>query len=84
MKTTFYTRSIDGGHGVQTVIANDGVITAQSIGPARGQFHDYTSDGNPELVGQAVSALRGMGFKQLRGSAAQDALEQYHNLMERY
>ena len=84
MKTVFYTRSIDGGHGVQTVIVNDGIISAQRIGPVLGQFHDYTGDGNPELVGQAVSALRGMGFKQLRGAAAQDALEQYNNLMEMY
>ena len=81
MTTTFYTRSIDGGHGVQTVIADDGVITAQSIGPASGQYHSYTGDGNPELVGRPVSAMRGMGFTKLRGRAEHDAMEIYHNTL---
>ena len=81
MTTTFYTRSIDGGHGIQTVIANDGVITAQSIDPARGQYHHYTGDGNPELVGAPVIALRGMGFTKLRGRQEQDALESYRNML---
>ena len=84
MKTTFYTRSIDGGHGVQTVIVNDGMITAQSIGPARDQHHSYTGDGNPELVGQAPRAMRGMGFTKLRGRAESDATDSYDNALTDY
>ena len=63
-----------------------GILAEQKCVAARKQalHHHPAVIGNPELVGQAVSALRGRGFKQLRGAAAQDALEQYHNLMERY
>lgn len=77
MALSFYIRTIDGGHGVQKVIVLDGVITAQSIGPTPGQYHSYTGDGNPELVGQPVRALRGMGFTKLSGIAERDAQAAY-------
>jgi len=63
MATTFYVRPIDDGAGRQNVTV-DGVIVRQSLVARQGY---YTGDGNPEIVGKPVVALRGMGFKKVKG-----------------
>lgn len=72
-----YQRSIDYGAGVQTVYVNDGIITGQNISAREDLHHSYTGPGNPEWVGQPVTALRGIGFKRLRGRAAEIEEEQW-------
>lgn len=68
MKQTvkLYRRSIDAGHGRQDVVVIDGTIKEQAI-YGNGN-HSYTGNGNPELIGKPVAALRGYGFKQVRMS----------------
>jgi hypothetical protein len=78
MTTTIYARPIDNGAGTQTVIVNDTVIAAQWLRARTGR---YTGNGNPELIGQPVRVLRGMGFTKLRGAAERDALMAYHETL---
>jgi hypothetical protein len=63
----FYTRNVDAGSGRQNVMVVDGVITRQWLEARQGY---YTGDGNPELVGQPVTALRGKGFRHVAGPQA--------------
>lgn len=71
---TFKKRPIDYGNGTQYVELNsDGIITQQWI--ASNGNHWYTGDGNPELVGQRESTLRGMGFRKITGSEYDTVLE---------
>ncbi len=65
--TTFYTRSIDDGCGRQNITVEDGTIVRQSLVARQGH---YTGDGNPEIVGKPVTALRGMGFRKVKGPQA--------------
>ncbi len=67
-----YERSVDDGAGRQTVLVQDGKITSQTLSAKPGLHHSYTGDGNPELVGQDVSTLRGKGFNRVRGQRVQD------------
>lgn len=63
----YWTRPVDAGNGRQNVTVADGVITAQQLVARQGY---YTGDGNPELVGRPVAALRGMGFRRVKGPQA--------------
>lgn len=76
----FYDRSVDCGHGYQLVTVKNGVIEAQSL-ESNGS-HYYTGDGNPELVGQSVTALRGMGFKKIDDRGGE--LSRYSRLVDSY
>jgi len=76
----FYQRSIDCGNGYQIVTVKDGVIEAQSL--ESNGHHYYTGDGNPELVGQPVAALRGMGFKKIDDRGGE--LSRYSRLVDAY
>ena len=67
MTTTYYTRSIDAGSGRQNITVVDGIITEQQLVARQGY---YTGDGNPELIGREVSAMRGMGFRKVKGPQA--------------
>ncbi len=74
-----YQRSIDAGHGVQTLIFRDGVCISQDIGPGYEQYHSYTGDGNPEFVGMTVRQI-GMArnrFKIVRGNRADNLITWY-------
>lgn len=72
-----YERRIDDGFGRQTVYVQDGKIVSQFLGSAPGMHHSYTGDGNPEWIGQDASALRGKGFKKLRGNRVQETEMQW-------
>src|SRR6185312_15514341 len=63
----YYTRNVDAGSGRQNVIVKDGVITHQYLVARQGH---YTGNGNPELIGQPVKALRGKGFRKVKGPQA--------------
>lgn len=52
MKTGMFQRSVDAGHGRQTVLVIDGVVKAQWLSPG------YTGDGNREWVGQPIAAVQ--------------------------
>jgi hypothetical protein len=76
--TTYYTRTIDNGNGTQIVEAVGGVITTQWLEARQGR---YTGNGNPELVGKPVAALRGMGFRKASQATADRLLEASINTM---
>lgn len=59
-----YERSVDAGNGKQVVLVVDGKIVEQKLVARQGR---YTGDGNPEIVGKDVSAIRGWGFKKITG-----------------
>jgi len=61
-----YQRSIDSGKGRQIVCVNDGVIVSQRLTAAPKLFHSYMGNGNPELIGQPVQTIYGIGFKRVR------------------
>jgi hypothetical protein len=63
-----YRRPIDDGQGYQQVLVEHGIIVQQTLHSLhRGAW--YTGDGNPDLIGKPVKALRGMGFRKVRLSA---------------
>lgn len=69
-KFNIYRRSVDAGHGHQTVVTNEnGKVLEQSLG-SNGS-HYYSGDGNPEFVGQNIQDLRGSGLRKVRMSDSQ-------------
>jgi hypothetical protein len=62
-----YRRPIDDGQGYQQVLVENGIIVQQTLHSLqRGAW--YTGDGNPDLIGKPVKALRGQGFRKVRWS----------------
>lgn len=64
MSTTYYSRSLDADNCRQNLVVVDGIVTAQYLAARQGC---YTGDGSPDYVGQAITALRGRGFRKVRG-----------------
>lgn len=77
MATVYKSRQLDYGQAAQYVEVTDGIVTDQWI-TSNGN-HSYTGDGNPELVEQKESALRGYGFRKLSQTQQNDMLEARHN-----
>lgn len=73
MTTVYKSREVDYGNGAQYIELVDGVVTDQWL-QSNGN-HSYTGDGNPEIVGQSESSLRGYGFRKLSQSQQNDMLE---------
>jgi hypothetical protein len=64
MAKFWYQRDVDSGRGRQTLLVNeDGTVESQQVAPKQGGAY-YTGDGNPEVVGRNVKALRGWGFRK--------------------
>jgi len=72
MAISYHKRSVAYGNGTQYVEVLDGVIRQQWLQANQGHF---TGDGNPELVGQPKSAMRGYGFKKCSESESNHLLE---------
>ncbi len=70
---SYYKRQVDCGNGTQYVEVLNGMIRQQWL--ASNGNHSYTGDGNPELVGQPQSAMRGYGFKKCNESEKNRLLE---------
>lgn len=62
MSTQYYKHLVDLGGGTQFVEVTNGTITRQWLVARQGYC---TGDGNPELVGQPKSKMRGYGFKKV-------------------
>ena len=67
-----YERSVDCGNGKQIVLVSDEKIVEQRLIARQGY---YTGDGNPEIIGQPVSAIRGWGFKRIRNETKHYEME---------
>ncbi len=91
MTVKYYKRSIDAGNGNQIVEVENKVIKAQWL-ESNGN-HEYTGDGNPEIVGKKIGggkgavSLTGMGFVSVSETetdrrnedAANEILEEMYN-----